>query len=152
LVSFVGAGAVQISAVPDTPLARERNCQVVPVAVTEVMVCRPAPLGPSELMKATRSSFGPEVEKVGLVAVGPELAWVLTTVSRPRLAAPAVDIVTARAAPVRATATIAINARRGPCNRAIRTEDPDSTIDVPSANPARTRDPAKINKETSYCQ
>jgi hypothetical protein len=73
LVSVVGALAAQISAVPAWVLARRRRRQVSPPPVTFEKVCDPPAAGPSELTKASRSSPGAVVEKVG-EAMLPEAA------------------------------------------------------------------------------
>jgi hypothetical protein len=80
LVSTAGALADQISAVPACALARRTRCQVRPPPVTPENDIDPAPLGPSELMKASSSSPGAEVVSAGEMIVFAAAAWWVVTV------------------------------------------------------------------------
>ncbi len=68
-----GATAFQISDVPARWLARRTSTHCRPPPLT-VVVCRPAPLGPSEDTKARSRSFDLRVENAGVVAV-PLPSW-----------------------------------------------------------------------------
>src|SRR3954454_7165164 len=81
-VSGVGATAVQISLVPNWPLARRRRVHVTPPPVTVENVCAPGDSGPSEVMNATSSSFAAVVLKAGeTIDVAAAVWFVLTTLS-----------------------------------------------------------------------
>ena len=87
LVSTAAALAAQISAVPAWALARRRRRQVSPPPVTFENVCAPPADGPSEVMKASRSSPGAVVEKAGeMIVLAALVWWVVTVLSTARLA------------------------------------------------------------------
>jgi hypothetical protein len=73
--SFAVATACQISAVLGCALLRSRSVHVSPPPLTEEKDWPPAAFGPSESRKASRSSFGCEVEKLGDLIVVAAVLW-----------------------------------------------------------------------------
>ena len=91
-MSTAGALAAQISAVPACALARRTRCQVRPPPVTPENEIEPAPLGPSELTKASSSSLGAEVVRAGEMIVFAAADWCVVTVLSTTTAPKAEDV------------------------------------------------------------
>ena len=104
-VRMLAAPACQISAAPGWRFAAVRRVHVSPPPVTDEKLC-PPPDGPSEVTKATSSSF------VWWVVTAPEVRveaaadwWVLTVTSTAIVAANAAGLWTSNAPPTDRTAS-----------------------------------------------